>query len=90
LGGLLAFPTSEWEEITPKLQYPVNAEWKKSVSIIKHEFSHFKLELNVVIGTTESITSFGSGYKIFNLANFQESVLPTLMRKVLKEIQKKQ
>jgi A/G-specific adenine glycosylase len=88
LGGLLAFPTSEWAEIAPKLHYPVRAEWENRFSIINHEFSHFKLELKLVVGTTESIKSFGSGYKVFNLGNFQKSVLPTLMRKVLNEIHK--
>ena len=83
LGGLLAFPTSKLVQGEPNLVYPVKAEWSLPLRVVKHEFTHFKLELELVMGMANNFQKYGSNYEIFDLNSFEETQLPTLMRKVL-------
>ena len=85
LGGLLTFPSSDWLENEPELIFPVDAEWSKPFDKIMHEFTHFKLELKVVVGVASKFHIKKSSYKVFDLHSFDETQLPTLMRKVLRK-----
>ena len=85
LGGLLAFPSSDWLENEPDLVFPIDAEWSQTFDKIMHEFTHFKLELKLVVGTVTKFHLKKSNYQVFDLHSFHESQLPTLMRKVLRK-----
>ncbi len=85
LGGLLAFPSSDWLEEEPDLIFPFDAHWFQPIYKIKHEFTHFKLELILIIGTISKFHSKKTNYEVFDLYSFQENQLPTLMRKVFRK-----
>ena len=85
LGGLLAFPSSDWLENEPDLIFPIEAEWSQPFDKIMHEFTHFKLELKLVVGMVSKFHIKKSNYEVFDLYSFDESQLPTLMRKVLRK-----
>ena len=85
LGGLLAFPSSDWLENEPDLVFPIDAEWSQPFNKIMHEFTHFKLELKLVVGKVTKFHMKKSNYEVFDLYSFNESQLPTLMRKVLRK-----
>ncbi len=49
LGGMLAFPTSDWSD-TPIPAAPFDARWKEAGSV-RHTFTHFHLTLKVMTAT---------------------------------------
>lgn len=70
LGGTLGFPTTDWTDTLP----PIPDGWTGAGSV-RHTFSHFHLELSVLLGTE----TMGEGeWKGTDTV----STLPTLMRKV--------
>ena len=82
LGGLLGFPTTKWEEKKNKPDLPFKANWTFTKRVVKHQFSHFKLELEIVIGEKENSEFDNSNYLTVEHQNFDLMSLPTLMRKV--------
>ena len=82
LGGLLGFPTTEWEVIKNKPTLPLNAKWTFTKQLVTHQFSHFKLELEIVIGEKETSEFDNSKYLTVEHQNLDLMSLPTLMRKV--------
>ena len=82
LGGLLGFPTTKWEAKKNKPDLPFKANWTFTKRVVKHQFSHFKLELEIVIGEKENSEFDNSNYLTVEHQNFDLMSLPTLMRKV--------
>ena len=82
LGGLLGFPTTEWEVIKNKPTLPLNAKWTFTKQLVTHQFSHFKLELEIVLGEKLTSRFDSSKYLAVEQQNFDLMTLPTLMRKV--------
>ena len=82
LGGLLGFPTTKWDFEKNDPSLPFNADWFYSGKIVTHQFSHFKLELEIVFGETNSSGFDNSKYLVVEHQNFDLLSLPTLMRKV--------
>ena len=82
LGGLLGFPTTKWDVEKNDLSFPFEANWFYTGSVVTHQFSHFKLELEIVFGETEYSKFDNSKYLVFERQNFDLLSLPTLMRKV--------
>ena len=82
LGGLLGFPTTKWEVKKNKPNLPFKANWTFTKRVVKHQFSHFKLELEIVIGEKETLEFDNSKYLTVEHQNFDLMSLPTLMRKV--------
>ena len=82
LGGLLGFPTTEWEQIKNKPTLPFKSNWTFTKRVVTHQFSHFKLELEIVLGEKEPIKFDSSKYLAVEQKNFDVMSLPTLMRKV--------
>ena len=82
LGGLLGFPTTKWEVIKNKPTLPLEASWTFTKRIVKHQFSHFKLELEIVLGEKGTSKFDNSKYLVVEQQNFDLMSLPTLMRKV--------
>ncbi len=51
LGGMLALPTSEWNEVSKACPAPKHADWRDGGEV-RHVFTHFSLKLNVQIAET--------------------------------------
>ena len=52
-GGLVEVPTSEWIKTDDanyyrESKFPVNAKWERLPLTIRHDFTHFRLELDIV------------------------------------------
>ena len=86
LGGLLGFPTSKWNLEKDKATFPFKANWTYTKKVVTHQFSHFKLELEIVLGDTENPRFDNSKYLAVDQGNFDLLSLPTLMRKVYAQV----
>ena len=82
LGGLLGFPTTKWDVEKNDPSSPFKANWFYTGRVVIHQFSHFKLELEIVFGETEYSKFDNSKYLVVERQNFDLFSLPTLMRKV--------
>ncbi len=52
LGGMRALPTGPWVEVPPGLAgAPVEADWRLTDAVVRHGFTHFRLELALVVAT---------------------------------------
>ncbi|QXT41305.1 A/G-specific adenine glycosylase [Gymnodinialimonas ceratoperidinii] len=79
LGGMLAFPTSEWSD-APEEAPPFEADWRDTGVEVRHTFTHFHLRLT--LRQTEAPMDLAPERGEFvPEALFKPSSLPTLMRK---------
>ena len=78
----MGFPTTEWEVIKKKPTLPLKAKWTFTKQLVIHQFSHFKLELEIVLGEKRNSKFDGSKYLAVQQQSFDLMTLPTLMRKV--------
>lgn len=72
LGGMLAFPSSDWDGVTQDA--PLQADWRDKGEI-RHTFTHFHLYLRVLTATAVGNPNRGQ----FSALNHKD--LPTLMAK---------
>ncbi|UWQ95978.1 A/G-specific adenine glycosylase [Rhodobacteraceae bacterium M385] len=79
LGGMLAFPSSDWSE-APVETPPCDLDWKDPGLEVRHTFTHFHLRLALRLGQAPLDTSPQRG-DFVPKAQFKPSSLPTLMRK---------
>lgn len=79
LGGMLAFPTSDWSD-TPMEAPPIAADWHDPGVEVRHTFTHFHLRLALRTALAPTDTSPQRG-EFVPRALFKPSSLPTLMRK---------
>ena len=61
---------------------PFKANWTFTKRLVTHQFSHFKLELEIVLGEKRNSKFDSSKYLAVEQQNFDLMSLPTLMRKV--------
>ena len=61
---------------------PFKANWDFTKKVVTHQFSHFKLELEIVLGEKGNSKFDSSKYLAVEQQNFDLMSLPTLMRKV--------
>ncbi|WP_371155662.1 A/G-specific adenine glycosylase [Jannaschia sp. 2305UL9-9] len=73
LGGMLAFPTSDWGD-DPKPAPPALADWKDAGEV-RHTFTHFHLILRVMLSEAPGPPSRGE------FAPLDPGTLPTVFRK---------
>ena len=85
LGGLLGFPTSKWGLTKNDPTVPFDANWTYTKKVVTHQFSHFRLELEIVLGETKNIRFDNPRYLAVECRKFDLLSLPTLMRKVYKQ-----
>ena len=78
----MGFPTTRWEETNSEPSLPFSANWTFTKKVVEHQFSHFKLELEIVLGEKENPKYDNSKYLAVERQNFDLNSLPTLMRKV--------
>lgn len=79
LGGMLAFPTSDWCD-APTHDPPFEADWTEPDLEVRHTFTHFHLRLAIHIASATQDMSPQRG-EFVPRALFKPSSLPTLMRK---------
>lgn len=80
LGGMLAFPSTTWEESKElSLLPPLESNWNILNQVVYHSFSHFHLELKIA---RTFVSNLPNGYLERSLETFDPKSLPKLMQKV--------
>ena len=84
LGGMLEVPTTEWNNSLPKkYTAPINAQWRKHPGIVVHTFTHFHLELTVLVAELPTGELLDDGdYRWVAHDQLDHEALPTVMKKV--------
>jgi A/G-specific adenine glycosylase len=87
LGGMMEVPSSEWragawDEAAARAVAPVNARWSALPGIVRHSFTHFDLELQVLVGKTRATKATAGGIWVQPDA-LGGQALPTVMKKVI-------
>ncbi len=79
LGGMLGWPGTDWAEVAPETQAPVQADWRDLGAEVRHTFTHFHLRLSVQVARVNGATP-DRGF-FLEKQDFRASDLPTVMRK---------
>jgi A/G-specific adenine glycosylase len=84
LGGMTEIPSTPWRESPWSLESalaaaPAAARWSPLPGIVRHGFTHFRLELAILAGAAEAATAAGFWCPIDRLG---DEALPTLMKKL--------
>ena len=79
LGGMLAFPTSDWSD-APEYAPPLDAPWHDPDIEVRHTFTHFHLRLALRLADAPMDATPERGTFVPN-AQFSPSALPTVFRK---------
>lgn len=90
LGGMMGVPTTPWESQPfdlkdDRFEPEKNLEWHEGSGQVKHTFTHFHLYLTVKVAVSQK---FCEGEWVF-LDNLKSVALPTVMKKVIRQIPKK-
>ena len=82
LGGMMGFPGTEWGEkpAHPMKDAPLERNWEKCDSQVKHVFTHFELRLDVYRAEVANLSAKGTWAILDEIADY---ALPTVMKKVL-------
>jgi A/G-specific adenine glycosylase len=85
LGGMIEVPSTpwreaEWRESEALLSAPAAAKWTKLPGTVQHGFTHFRLDLTILAGTTEAPPE-GIWARP---EEFKDYAMPTLTKKVVK------
>lgn len=88
LGGMMEFPSTDWtetnwtEESALKFAPGKLQSWRRLSGTVRHTFTHFHLELAVLVGQINSQDpGLGTWCPVEKLSDF---ALPTLMKKIAK------
>ena len=87
LGGMMEIPSTDWADAPRSSadalgQAPAKADWRTLPGQVRHTFTHFHLELEVVSGVVED--SGGADGVWVPVARLGEHALPTVMKKVVR------
>jgi A/G-specific adenine glycosylase len=89
LGGMLEVPSTEWTAKLPRgYDAPVVAAWTRQSGIVEHTFTHFHLELTVLVASsieTGELLQQGN-YRWVKRADLSAEALPTVMKKVVARV----
>jgi A/G-specific adenine glycosylase len=87
LGGMIEVPSTEWraepwalDEAIPAA--PIAADWRPLDGIVRHGFTHFELELSLVVGYARNGVARDALW--CPVDRLSDHALPTLMRKVVR------
>ncbi|MEN3930381.1 A/G-specific adenine glycosylase [Microvirga sp. W0021] len=87
LGGMAAFPSSQWAEdydlSKAMLDAPMELRWKRLMGEVKHVFTHFQLLLTVYVGRAALDAEAPEGMRWVPRKHIDDEALPSVMRKVL-------
>ncbi|MBV8735950.1 MAG: A/G-specific adenine glycosylase [Alphaproteobacteria bacterium] len=83
LGGMIEIPSTPWRAepwtlAEAAVEAPVVAPWSVLPGTVRHGFTHFELELGIVVGRTQD----GTAGLWSSTDRLGEHALPTLMKKV--------
>ena len=81
LGGMQAWPTTDWSETAVNEDAPIHAEWKTHEGEVRHTFTHFHLKLRIKTALVPLDRKQTRG-EFVQAADFASAALPTVMRKV--------
>ena len=90
LGGMMEFPSTDWRDgsresdvSTLSRQAPLTAtEWYPVSGIVRHVFTHFRLELTVLKGHVAQNTEAPTDTRWSTVDGLADLALPTVMKKV--------
>ncbi len=85
LGGMMEVPSTEWRgepwsDAEAREAAPVAARWRALTGVVLHSFTHFDLELRILVGKTAARTATGKWVQPQALGG---EALPTVMKKVI-------
>ncbi len=85
LGGMMEVPSTDWRALPwgmaeAAAAAPVTARWRKLPGVVRHSFTHFDLELEILAGTVRAAADSGVWV---GLDALDEQALPTVMKKVI-------
>ena len=86
LGGMVEVPSSDWrEDELPEIgtQAPLDADWIETGRRVRHVFTHFGLELEIVRAVVRRPPALPAPYLWATLAQMDVLALPTAMRKII-------
>jgi A/G-specific adenine glycosylase len=88
LGGMMEVPSTEWREAPwgaeeAGAQAPAAAAWRPLPGVVRHGFTHFRLELEVWAAPTTGAAPAAAG-RWTRPEDLGAMALPTLMRKVVR------
>jgi A/G-specific adenine glycosylase len=89
LGGMTEVPSTGWSEGEPPDEAaiaraaPLGTVWRKLPGVVRHTFSHFHLELGVVVGRAGDDWMRAEGHWV-PLDRMGEQALPSVMLKVVR------
>jgi A/G-specific adenine glycosylase len=87
LGGMAEPPTGPWavdyEPSRAVLDAPLEARWQRLPGIVRHVFTHFPLELTVLLAKVSRSTPAPVGMRWTARRDLHEEALPGVMKKVL-------
>jgi len=87
LGGMTEFPSTPWQTADPPpldaaaRQAPLPARWRETPGLVRHVFTHFALELTVVLGRSHAAAT-PPGHRWVPVDRLGREALPTVMAKV--------
>ena len=88
LAGLDAIPSTGWDnKVDQRLEFIKNLE-KKKISRIKHEFTHFTLNMDIYLvefWENENL-KLSNDFIWADVSNLKNFSFPTLMKKILKQV----
>ena len=84
LGGMMEVPSTDWREgdwtlAEARHLAPANGRWRRLPGVVSHTFTHFHLELTVLVGRGRAVGAAGVWCPP---ARFGDYALPTVMKKV--------
>ena len=90
LGGMMEFPSTAWRAAAWSINEarplaPVVASWSPLPGVVRHTFTHFQLELAVLVGSVRNDAQ-GDGGLWCAPDDFARLALPTLMKKVARSV----
>lgn len=87
LGGMAAFPSSEWSEdydpAKAMLDAPMNLRWKRLPGVVTHVFTHFRLDLSIFHARAPLDAETPEGMRWTPRKTLGNEALPSVMVKVL-------
>ncbi len=86
LGGMTEVPGSDWTEskiIDLDSAAPVKATWIKRLGLVEHTFTHFHLEVTVLVTKVKSVKLPDASYRWVPAQNVEAEALPSIMRKIV-------
>jgi A/G-specific adenine glycosylase len=88
LGGMMEVPSSEWREAawspaSARRAAPVAARWRRLSGVVRHSFTHFDLELEILAGSVSRRDAAKADGVWVEPPALGRHALPTVMKKVI-------